>query len=75
MIGSSTGGVEALRFLLPRLPGRTATDRGGTAHPTQFFAGDGRAPESALPLRGAQTVQDEELRPGLCLVAPIIASQ
>ena len=50
LIGASTGGVEALRFLLPRLPDGLAAHRRGATYSTQFFAAHGRAPERSVPL-------------------------
>ena len=50
LIGASTGGVEALRFLLPRLPDGLAAHRRGATYPAQFFPAHGRASERIVPL-------------------------
>ena len=51
VIGASTGGVEALRTVLPQSSRRPAADRGRAAHLRLLFQGRGRA--ARRPLRDA----------------------
>ena len=70
VIGSSTGGVEALRFLLPSLP-PTMPPIAVTQHIPPFFS-------KAVAMRinemcgyeVHEAVDNEELKPGVCVIAP-----
>ncbi len=70
LIGSSTGGVEALRFLLPSLPDGLPPIV-VVQHIPAFFSkavADRINELSSYEVREA--VHDEPLTPGLCLIAP-----
>ena len=70
VIGSSTGGVEALRFLLPRLPDGLPPIAVVQHIPPNFSRAMAEHLNQLCPFEVREAVQDEELRPGLCLVAP-----
>jgi two-component system chemotaxis response regulator CheB len=70
LIGASTGGVEALRYLLPRLPAGMPPI-GVVQHiPAQFskIMAENLAKLCAFEVREA--TDGDELRNGLCLIAP-----
>jgi two-component system chemotaxis response regulator CheB len=70
VIGSSTGGVEALRFLLPSLP-PTMPPIAVTQHIPPFFS---KAVASRINemcgYEVHEAVDNEELKPGICVIAP-----
>lgn len=70
VIGSSTGGVEALRFLLPSLP-PTMPPIAVTQHIPPFFS---KAVASRINemcgYEVHEAVDNEELKPGVCVIAP-----
>ncbi|MBM3901570.1 MAG: chemotaxis response regulator protein-glutamate methylesterase [Verrucomicrobia bacterium] len=70
LIGASTGGVEALRYLLPRLPSGLPPIAVVQHIPAQFsrIMADNLAKLCAFEVREA--TDGEELRYGLCLIAP-----
>lgn len=70
VIGSSTGGIEALRYLLPSLP-NGLPPMVVVQHIPAFFSGAVAARLNDLsPFEVREAVDDEPLRPGLCLMAP-----
>jgi two-component system, chemotaxis family, protein-glutamate methylesterase/glutaminase len=70
LIGSSTGGVEALRFLLPRLPDGLPPIVVVQHIPPNFSRILANHLNELCPFTVHEAVDGEELRPGLCLVAP-----
>lgn len=70
VIGSSTGGVEALRFLLPSLP-PTMPPIAVTQHIPPFFS---KAVATRINemcgYEVHEAVDNEELKPGVCVIAP-----
>ena len=70
VIGSSTGGVEALRFLLPSLPA-TMPPIAVTQHIPPFFS---KAVASRINdmcgYEVHEAIDNEELKPGMCVIAP-----
>ena len=70
LIGSSTGGVEALRFLLPRLPDGLPPIVVVQHIPPNFSRILANHLDELCPFTVHEAVDGEELRPGLCLVAP-----
>ena len=70
LIGSSTGGVEALRFLLPRLPDGLPPIVVVQHIPPNFSRIMANHLDELCPFTVHEAVDGEELRPGLCLVAP-----
>lgn len=70
VIGSSTGGVEALRFLLPSLP-PTMPPIAVAQHIPPFFS---KAVASRINemcgYEVHEAVDNEELKPGVCVIAP-----
>ena len=70
VIGSSTGGVEALRFLLPSLP-PTMPPIAVTQHIPPFFS---KAVATRINemcgYEVHEAIDNEELRPGMCVIAP-----
>ena len=70
LIGSSTGGVEALRFLLPRLPDGLPPIVVVQHIPPNFSRILANHLDELCPFTVHEAMDGEELRPGLCLVAP-----
>ncbi|MGA8436336.1 MAG: chemotaxis response regulator protein-glutamate methylesterase [Methyloceanibacter sp.] len=70
LIGSSTGGVEALRFLLPRLPDGLPPIVVVQHIPPNFSRILANHLDELCPFTVREAVDGEELRPGFCLVAP-----
>jgi two-component system, chemotaxis family, protein-glutamate methylesterase/glutaminase len=70
VIGSSTGGVEALRFLLPRLPAGLPPIVVVQHIPPNFSRIMAEHLDELCPYTVREAVDGEELRPGLCLIAP-----
>lgn len=70
LIGASTGGVEALRFLLPRLPAGLPPIAVVQHIPPNFSRIMAEHLNAACPFDVREAAEGDELRPGLCLVAP-----
>jgi two-component system chemotaxis response regulator CheB len=70
LIGASTGGVEALRFLLPRLPDGLPPIAVAQHIPPTFSRLMAERLNDLCPFEVREAVEGDELRPGLCLVAP-----
>ena len=70
LIGASTGGVEALRFLLPRLPDGLPPIAVVQHIPPNFSRIMAEHLNELCPFEVREAVEGDELRPGLCLVAP-----
>jgi len=70
LIGASTGGVEALRFLLPRLPDGLPPIAVVQHIPPNFSRLMAERLNELCPFEVREAVEGETLRPGLCLVAP-----
>jgi two-component system chemotaxis response regulator CheB len=70
LIGASTGGVEALRFLLPRLPDGLPPIVVVQHIPPNFSRIMAEHLDALCPFTVREAVDGEELRAGLCLVAP-----
>lgn len=70
LIGSSTGGVEALRYLLPRLPAGLPPIAVVQHIPPIFSKNMADHLNALCPYDVREATEGEELRPGLCLVAP-----
>jgi two-component system chemotaxis response regulator CheB len=70
LIGSSTGGVEALRFLLPRLPDGLPPIAVVQHIPPNFSRLMAERLNELCPFEVREAVEGDELHPGLCLVAP-----
>jgi two-component system chemotaxis response regulator CheB len=70
LIGASTGGVEALRFLLPRLPDGLPPIVVVQHIPANFSRILADHLDELCPFKVSEAVDGEELRTGLCLVAP-----
>jgi len=70
VIGASTGGVEALRFLLPRLPDGLPPIVVVQHIPPNFSRIMAEHLDELCSFAVREAVDGEELRPGLCLVAP-----
>ncbi|MBX3734925.1 MAG: chemotaxis response regulator protein-glutamate methylesterase [Verrucomicrobiae bacterium] len=70
VIGASTGGVEALRFLLPQLPDRLPPIAVVQHIPPNFSRVMAEHLNGLCPFEVREAANDDELRPGLCLVAP-----
>jgi two-component system chemotaxis response regulator CheB len=70
LIGSSTGGVEALRFLLPRLPNGLPPIVVVQHIPPNFSRILANHLDELCPFTVREAVDSEELQPGLCLLAP-----
>ena len=70
LIGSSTGGVEALRFLLPRLPDGLPPIVVAQHIPPNFSRILANHLDELCAFTVREAVDGEELRPGLCLLAP-----
>ena len=70
VIGASTGGVEALRFLLPRLPAGLPPIVVVQHIPPNFSRIMAEHLDELCPYTVREAVDGEELRSGLCLIAP-----
>jgi two-component system, chemotaxis family, protein-glutamate methylesterase/glutaminase len=70
VIGASTGGVEALRFLLPRLPDGLPPIAVVQHIPPNFSRLMAERLNELCPFEVREAAEGDELRPGLCLVAP-----
>ncbi len=70
LIGASTGGVEALRFLLPRLPDGLPPIAVVQHIPPNFSRLMAERLNELCPFMVREAVEGDVLRPGLCLVAP-----
>jgi two-component system chemotaxis response regulator CheB len=70
LIGASTGGVEALRFLLPRLPDGLPPIVVVQHIPANFSRALANHLDDLCPFQVREAVDGEELRSGVCLVAP-----
>ena len=70
LIGASTGGVEALRFLLPRLPDGLPPIAVVQHIPPNFSRLMAERLNEMCPFEVREAVEGDMLRPGLCLVAP-----
>ena len=70
LIGASTGGVEALRFLLPRLPDGLPPIAVVQHIPPNFSRLMAERLNEMCPYEVREAVDGDVLRPGLCLVAP-----
>ena len=70
LIGASTGGVEALRFLLPRLPDGLPPIAVVQHIPPNFSRLMAERLNELCPFEVREAVEGDSLRPGLCLVAP-----
>jgi two-component system chemotaxis response regulator CheB len=70
LIGASTGGVEALRFLLPRLPDGLPPIAVVQHIPANFSRLMAERLNELCPFEVREACEGDELRPGLCLVAP-----
>jgi len=70
VIGASTGGVEALRYLLPQLPDGLPPILVVQHIPAFFSKAVAQRFDSLTAYQVREAVDDEPLRPGLCLIAP-----
>ncbi|MBL9172933.1 MAG: chemotaxis response regulator protein-glutamate methylesterase [Verrucomicrobiales bacterium] len=70
VVGSSTGGVEALRFLLPRLPDGLPPIAVVQHIPPNFSRTMAEHLDRLCPFEVREAKDGDEFRPGLCLVAP-----
>ena len=70
VIGASTGGVEALRCLLPRLPDGLPPIAVVQHIPPNFSRLMAERLNDLCPFEVREAVEGDTLRPGLCLVAP-----
>ncbi len=70
LIGASTGGVEALRFLLPRLPDGLPPIAVVQHIPPNFSRLMAERLNDLCPFEVREAADGDQLRPGLCLVAP-----
>ena len=70
LIGASTGGVEALRFVLPQLPDGLPPIVVVQHIPPHFSRIMAEHLDALCPFTVREAVDGEELRAGLCLVAP-----
>ena len=70
LIRASTGGVEALRFLLPRLPDGLPPIAVVQHIPPNFSRLMAERLNDLCPFEVREAADGDELRPGLCLVAP-----
>jgi len=69
-IGASTGGVEALRYLLPALPDHLPPMVVVQHIPAYFSKAVADRINTLTPYEVREAVDGEPLRPGLCLIAP-----
>ncbi|MFM7067774.1 MAG: chemotaxis response regulator protein-glutamate methylesterase [Gammaproteobacteria bacterium] len=70
LVGASTGGVEALRFLLPRLPAGLPPILVVQHIPANFSRVMAEHIDRLAPCTVREAVDGERLHAGLCLVAP-----
>jgi len=70
LIGASTGGVEALRFLLPQLPGELPPIAVVQHIPPNFSRSMAEHLNRLCPFEVREAREGDELRRGLCVVAP-----
>ncbi|MEI7962744.1 MAG: chemotaxis response regulator protein-glutamate methylesterase [Verrucomicrobiota bacterium] len=70
VIGSSTGGVEALRYVLPRLPAGLPPIVVVQHIPANFSKIMAHHLDQLCPYEVREAVDGDELRSGLCLIAP-----
>jgi two-component system chemotaxis response regulator CheB len=70
VIGASTGGVEALRYLLPRLPNGLPPIVVVQHIPANFSRIMAHHLDELCPFSVREAIDGEELKPGNCLVAP-----
>ncbi len=70
LIGASTGGVEALRHLLPQLPADTPPILVVQHIPASFSGIMARHLDALCPYSVREAEDGDELQRGLCLVAP-----
>jgi len=70
LIGASTGGVEALRYLLPRLPDGLPPIAVVQHIPPNFSRLMAERLNELCPFEVREAAEGDELHPGLCLVAP-----
>jgi two-component system chemotaxis response regulator CheB len=70
LIGASTGGVEALSYLLPRLPDGLPPIAVVQHIPPVFSRTMAEHLNKLCPFEVREAIDGDELRPGLCLVAP-----
>ena len=70
LLGSSTGGVEALRYLLPRLPAGIPPIAVVQHIPPNFSRMMAERLNDLCPFEVREAADGDDLRPGLCLVAP-----
>ena len=70
LIGASTGGVEALRFLLPQLPRGLPPILVVQHIPKNFSRLMAERLNELCPFPVREAQQGDELHPGLCLIAP-----
>jgi two-component system chemotaxis response regulator CheB len=70
VIGASTGGVEALRYLLPRLPDGLPPILVVQHIPANFSRTMAEHLDALCDFTVREAQDGDELRPGLCLVAP-----
>jgi two-component system chemotaxis response regulator CheB len=70
LIGASTGGVEALRYLLPRLPDGLPPIAVVQHIPANFSRLMAERLNDLCPFEVREAVEGDALRRGLCLVAP-----
>jgi len=70
VIGASTGGVEALRFLLPRLPDGLPPIAVVQHIPPNFSRLMAERLNDLCPFEVREAAEGDTFRPGLCLVAP-----
>ena len=72
LIGASTGGVEALRFLLPRLPNGLPPIAVVQHIPPNFSRLMAERLNELCPFEVREAREGDELRRGLCLVAVVV---
>ena len=70
VIGSSTGGVEALRFVLPSLPANLPPIAVAQHIPPFFSKAVANRLNDMCGYQVREAGDNEELHPGLCLIAP-----
>jgi two-component system chemotaxis response regulator CheB len=70
VIGASTGGVEALRFLLPQLPADTPPIVVVQHIPAHFSRVMAEHLDRLTPFDVREATDGDHLRDGLCLIAP-----
>jgi two-component system chemotaxis response regulator CheB len=70
LIGASTGGVEALRYLLPRLPAGLPPMAVVQHIPANFSRTMAEHLDKLCPFEVREAREGDELHRGLCLVAP-----